>query len=324
MKHLDTLNTNPDKGGNEPKKRSRGRSEDKNQKLVIAIGGIAAVIVLGIAGFMHSRQDKAAEEMAAAQESIAAEAAQAASAEGFETAELDVCNIPELNILVDEYFKARLACDTDKLDEIFGRSKSDADTALAERLKVQADWIQSYNVTDVYAAKGLDDNARICLVFYDIDFRRTDTLAPGVMYFYAVRDESGTYTVMENPVKEIHDYIQAELASDRAVQLINDSNARLKEALDSDSTLALIYESFRSGEIYRETDIDINADQEVGLFTDPEDSVLVDQDVLNEIQNEAAEDASIEASLAAEDESSQASADEETAAESEPSSENVQ
>lgn len=322
MKRLDTLNLNNDSDSKETKRRSRGRSDDGSKKLFIAIGGIAAIIVLAAAGYVSSSRDKAAEEMAAAQESIAAEAAQAASGTQTEAAELDICNIPELNILVDEYFKARLSCDTDKLAEIFGRSTSDSDAALAERLKAQADWIQSYNVTDVYAAKGLDDNSRICLVFYDIDFRRTDTLAPGVMYFYAVRDDSGAYTVMENPVKEIHDYIQAELNSDKAVQLINDSNARLKEALDSDSTLALIYESFRSGEIYKESDIDINADQEVGLFTDPEDSVLVGQDVLEEIQNESEEDASIEASLAAEDESSMADDSNDVSAET--SGENAQ
>ena len=93
---------------------------------------------------------------------------------------------------------------------------------------------------------------------------------------------------MENPVKEIHNYINSELATDTARSLIDESNARLKEALDSDSTLALIYESFRSGEIYKESNLDVNRDQEVGFTA--EDSVLVDDSVLAEIENESAGD----------------------------------
>ena len=124
-------------------------------------------------------------------------------------------------------------------------------------------------------------------------------MAPGVMYFYALRDSDGNYTIAENPVKEIHDYILAELETDTAKAIIDESNARLKEALDSDSTLSLIYVSFLSGEIYKESDLDVNRDQEVGFSA--EDSILVDADVLANIENEAAEEASIEASLAADD-----------------------
>ena len=57
--------------------------------------------------------------------------------------------------------------------------------------------------------------------------------------------------------------------------------------------------SFLSGEIYKESDLDVNRDQEVGFSA--EDSILVDADVLANIENEAAEEASIEASLAADD-----------------------
>ena len=202
-------------------------------------------------------------------------------------------------MLAQEYFDAKLAGDVDKLAEIFGRNAADTDAELATRLKAQADWIQSYTLNKVYVANGLDESAKLCLVCYDIDFRRTDTMAPGVMYFYAHRDSDGNYTIAENPVKEIHDYILAELETDTAKAIIDESNARLKEALDSDSTLSLIYVSFLSGEIYKESDLDVNRDQEVGFSA--EDSILVDADVLANIENEAAEEASIEASLAADD-----------------------
>ena len=297
-----------DKDPEDMKTSGRGRSRaDRGQgKMKAAVIAVLIIIVLAAVFAISSSnaKKKQAEAESLAAESLAAEEAAKAAATP-ETSEFAECNIPELNILAEEYFDAKLAGDINKLAEIFGKDVSDMDQDLATRLKGQADWIQSYTLDKVYVANGLDDNSKLCLVFYTIDFRRTDTMAPGVMYFYAIRNSEGVYTIAENPVKEIHDYINSELATDTAKSLIDDSNARLKEALDSDSTLALIYESFRSGEIYKESNLDVNRDQEVGFTA--EDSVLVDDSVLADIENEAAEEASIEASLAAEDESSAAS-----------------
>ena len=277
---------------------SRADKGRKNRLLLLSLAAVAvviAVVCMGLAAY-NSRK-KAAEEALAS--SIAAEAEAQANAVDYEMSDFTECMVPELNMLAQEYFDAKLAGDVDKLAEIFGRNAADTDAELATRLKAQADWIQSYTLNKVYVANGLDESAKLCLVCYDIDFRRTDTMAPGVMYFYALRDSDGNYTIAENPVKEIHDYILAELETDSAKAIIDESNARLKEALDSDSTLSLIYVSFLSGEIYKESDLDVNRDQEVGFSA--EDSILVDADVLANIENEAAEEASIEASLAADD-----------------------
>ncbi|MDO5140328.1 MAG: hypothetical protein Q4D40_02560, partial [Eubacteriales bacterium] len=64
---------------------------------------------------------------------------------------------------------------------------------------------------------------------------------------------------------------------------------------------------FRNGEIYKESEIDVDRDQEVDLFIDPKDSVLVDQEVLDRIKNEAASEAAAEESMA-EDDAREASA----------------
>lgn len=281
-------------------RRGRSRADRGQGKLKLLIAVTALIIIIGgvclAVSSSNKRKSTEAEAIAA---SLAAEQESADQGTGYEFSEFEECSIPELNMLAQDYFDAKLAGDTDKLAELFGRAAVDADAELAVRLKAQADWIQSYTLKKVYLAPGLDDNAKLCLVLYDIDFRRTDTLAPGVMYFYATRDDAGNYTIAENPVKEIHDYISAELETASAKSLIDESNTSLKEALDSDSTLSLIYVSFLSGDIYKESDLDVNRDQEVGFTA--EDSVLVDDSVLADIENEAAEEASIEASLAAED-----------------------
>ena len=292
--------------------RSRAdKGRGRRQLSFLALVAVIVIAVVAVTMVVSDKRRKAEDESIAA--SLAAEQEAAEENKGYELSEFEECSIPELNMLASEYFDARLAGDTDKLAEILGQAAVDSDAELATRLKAQADWIQSYSLKKVYTANGLDENSRLCLVLYDIDFRRTDTLAPGVMYFYAIRDDAGNYTIVENPVKEIHDYILAELQTDSAKSIIDDSNARLKEALDQDSTLALIYVSFESGEIYKESDLDVNRDQEVGFSA--EDSILVDDSVLADIENEAAEEASIEASLAAEDETETAAAEDDTASE---------
>lgn len=321
---MDTRELKPQDGG-EQENSGRGRSRaDRGQgrnRLVIAAAAVI-IIAAGIAIAAGSAAKHKAAEAESIAASLAAEAEADSTAADYELSEFEECNIPELNMLAQKYFEAKLKGDTDALAEIFGRAAVDSDAELATRLKAQADWIQTYTVNKVYTAKGLDDNARLCLVQYDIDFRRTDTLAPGVMYFYALRDSDGNYTVAENPVKDIHSYILAELETASAKNIIDDSNTRLKEALSADSTLALIYVSFRSGDIYKESDLDVNRDQEVGFTA--EDSILVGDDVLADIQNEAEAEAAEQASLAAQDESeidAAESADADASSESSSSSE---
>ncbi len=267
----------------------------------IVLAALAIAAVLSVNAKKKAEQALAESESASIEASLAEEAAKAAEKK-IKTVEFEPCEIPEVVQLVQDYFDARMAADSGRLAELFGKTADDAEPELAVMLTTQADWIQSYGNVNVYAVPGLDENSRLCLVQYEIDFRRTDTLAPGVMYFYARKSPEGSYVFIDNPVSGIHEYIDAELQTDSARKMIEESNAALKTALDSDSTLALIYESFRSGEIYKDKDLELDHEQEVGLFLNPEDSILVDKSVLENIQNEAAEEASIEASLAAEDE----------------------
>ena len=39
-------------------------------------------------------------------------------------------------------------------------------------------------------------------VTYDVKFNRVDTLAPGIMWCYVAKDESGSYKIRENVIGE--------------------------------------------------------------------------------------------------------------------------
>lgn len=186
---------------------------------------------------------------------------------------LQICEIPEIRMLISDYFDARLAADTDRLYEIFGRKDDSRKEKVASMLKTQAAWIQAFQNIEIYALPGKENDARLCIVTYDIDFRRTDTLAPGIMYSYVQRDADGKYIIAENLRKETRDYINEKLEEKPVKELRTKINNELQNALAKDGTLALIYTSFNNGEIYSETNLEEDDEPEVNLLT-PENSDL--------------------------------------------------
>ena len=281
---------------------------------------IALVLVAGGIWLYRSHAaKKAAEaESASIEASIEASIAESEALEALKPKAQAVTrtDIPELAMLVQEYFDARMNADSTRIFEIFGRKDTAADPEFEKKLKAQASWIQGFQDIEVYDAPGAEKDERFCIVRYIIDFRRTDTLAPGIMYFYAKQQPEGEYTLMENLMKDKMDYVQAELEDPSVSSMIQDTDSRLKEALDRDSTLALIYTSFRNGEIYKESRLEVDKEQEVDLFLDPEDSILIDKELYQGLgigQTPGAEE-----EAAAEDE---VAAEEETAVEAETAAE---
>ena len=176
--------------------------------------------------------------------------------------------------LINDYFYARLNADVDTLYTIFGRTTDTGRDELQKRLDAEKSWIQSYDGITTYVLPGLEDGEKLAVITYKINFRRTDTMAPGIMYCYiSVRDDGSLY-IEENLLKDKVDYINEQLALPEVEELIDSTDAELKAALDSDSDLALIYTSFNNGEIYKEQDLDVNREQEVDIMFTPEGSDL--------------------------------------------------
>ena len=86
-------------------------------------------------------------------------------------------------------------------------------------------------------------------VTYDVKFNRVDTLAPGIMWCYVAKDESGSYKIRENVIGEEADYV-AEQNRTEGVRLLNRQvKAKLKEAIESDTLLAGVYKGLSNGAI---------------------------------------------------------------------------
>ena len=291
--------------------------EDDSKKRFVVIGCILIAVLLIVAIAVNVMRKKSEARALAEAESASLEAESIAASMSAEEAEAQkydsaftACEDQEIIDLVKNYFNARLNADTSAIFEMFGRTDTTANETFEKKLKAQAAWIQGFNDITVYSADGMSENERFCIVTYIIDFRRTDTMAPGIMYFFVNKKDDGTYVLEEALIKEKLEYAERLLDTAFARGLIESTNNQLKEALDSNSTLSLIYTSFQNGEIYKESNLDVDADPDVDLFINPEDSILVDADTLKNIEAESAEQASIEASEGEDDVYDTAAADE--------------
>lgn len=198
--------------------------------------------------------------------------------------------------LFQDYFRARLQGDTDTLYRLTGvTNQTEEQTAsLQKKLKTQAGYIEAYQDIQQYAVDGLEKNTKLVFVTYNVKFRRTDTLAPGIMYCYVKVNDQNSFEIVENLSPEQTKFVNSYITNHSEVQeLINATNSRLLEAISSDQRLAVIYDAIQSGRIY--TDSQDEIDSEVSLIsveteaavTEAETTASSDDDTANEETKES-------------------------------------
>lgn len=227
------------------------------------------------------------------------ESASAGIADGNAGADEDASLVRQYNDeymtkLFQDYFNARLQGDTDTLYRLTGvTNQTEEQTAsLQKKLKTQAGYIEAYQDIQQYAVDGLEKNTKLVFVTYNVKFRRTDTLAPGIMYCYVKVNDQNSFEIVENMSPEQTKFVNSYITNHSEVQeLINATNSRLLEAISSDQRLAVIYDAIQSGRIY--TDSQEEIDSEVSLIsveteaavTEAETTAASDDDVAEETKS---------------------------------------
>lgn len=258
-------------------------------KMIPILAGVAVILILLI--MIVIRNNNLKEQQALEASVAASEAESKAERESIEASieasiaaaaaeskiTMEECDIPEVNELVKQYFALRLAGDAEGLYQLFGRDTSvnAVDEELRAKLQAQSSWVRSFDDITVYLLPGQNENEKLGIVTYKINFRRVNTKAPAIMYFYAVKDSEGNWRLGENLIKDTRELISEEFDEAGVQMLIDNNTAMLKKALEEDSDLALMYTSFMNGEIYSEYNLDPDREQQVDLFENPEDSILV-------------------------------------------------
>ena len=154
-----------------------------------------------------------------------------------------------------DYFQAKLAADVDTLYRLSGVTNQSTEqrAKLKSQLKTQAGYIESYEDIKTYAVPGIGKNEKLVFVQYKVHFRRAKTLAPAIMYCYIKVNEANSFELVENRTPEQTKFIYAYIQKHQEVKdLINAVDSQLLEALSSDSRLAVLYDAFQTGRIYKE------------------------------------------------------------------------
>ena len=177
-----------------------------------------------------------------------------------------------------EYFQAKLTADIDTLYRLSGVSNQSEEqqSKLKAQLKTQAGYIESYDDIKTYAVPGIGENEKLVFLQYKVRFRRAKTAAPAIMYCYIKVNENNAFELVENKTPEqtkfVYDYIQTH---QEVKDLINAVDSQLLEALSSDSRLAVLYDAFQTGRIYKEDQASI--DSEVSLIEMDENGPTVSE-----------------------------------------------
>lgn len=193
--------------------------------------------------------------------------------------------------LFQDYFNARLQGDTDTLYRLTGvTNQTEEQTAsLQKKLKTQAGYIEAYQDIQQYAVDGLEKNTKLVFVTYNVKFRRTDTLAPGIMYCYVKVNDQNSFEIVENMSPEQTKFVNSYITNHSEVQeLINATNSRLLEAISSDQRLAVIYDAIQSGRIY--TDSQEEIDSEVSLISVETEAAVTEAETTAASDDDAAEE----------------------------------
>ena len=193
--------------------------------------------------------------------------------------------------LFQDYFNARLQGDTDTLYRLTGvTNQTEEQTAsLQKKLKTQAGYIEAYQDIQQYAVDGLEKNTKLVFVTYNVKFRRTDTLAPGILYCYVKVNDQNSFEIVENMSPEQTKFVNSYITNHSEVQeLINAINSRLLEAISSDQRLAVIYDAVQSGRIY--TDSQEEIDSEVSLISVETEAAVTEAETTAPSDDDATEE----------------------------------
>lgn len=151
----------------------------------------------------------------------------------------------ELNALIVNYYNAYAAGDTNALSA-YASPISDGE---ASYIKFMSQFIEAYNVVNVYSKKGLDDGSYLVSVHVKEKFVGINTPAPGLEFFYVRTNENGmlyidnsygTYNQKENETSQdpkVQEVIEIYNERSDVMKLKKMVEEELEEALKSDPAL---------------------------------------------------------------------------------------
>lgn len=145
---------------------------------------------------------------------------------------------PEVNELIKSYFKARIACDMNKL----GTMVSNIGNIQEKDLDSVAEYVEGYENIDCYTVDSVEEGGYVVLAYTDIKLKGIETTAPGLTGLYVHKDEEGNYVIFNGILSdELSAFRQQVYDCDGVKELIAYVQKKYQDALASDADLNRFY-----------------------------------------------------------------------------------
>lgn len=207
-----------------------------------------AVLILVIVILVADRKNRPQTEETATEESSLQEEPAADPSQGTEGGEetdsgFAIGEVPQVRELIDQYFTAKQAADAETIYRLFGWDDLTGIDDLRRLLQYDARYTDGYRNIVCYTRQGLTEDSYLVYVSYDLKFKNSLTLAPGLQWNYIKTKEDGSLYLTDG---ESLSTAELELAAkaertDEIMLLRTQVYARLRQALEDDPSLAESY-----------------------------------------------------------------------------------
>ena len=162
---------------------------------------------------------------------------------------------PKVNKLVEDYLKARLTVDKDKISQLV----DNVYYAGIEELPKMMKNFESIKLADCYTIDGPEEGAMMVYAKTETKIKGIDTPASGVDGFYIKPDANGDLRIVLSPVaNEVQKIIDEDTKREDVVALLSDVNTKLAHEIKSDEKLATFFRKLKNRQAGSDEEINLS------------------------------------------------------------------
>lgn len=162
---------------------------------------------------------------------------------------------PEVNKLIEDYYKARLELDKDKI----GKLVDNISYAGIEELPQMMKNFESIKLAECYTIDGPEEKAVMAYAKTETKIKGIDTTASGLDGFYIRPDANGELKIVLSPVSnEVQKIIDEDTKREDVVALLSDVNTRLAHEIKNDEKLEAFFSKLKNRQAGSDEDINIS------------------------------------------------------------------
>ena len=183
---------------------------------------------------------------------------------------------PEVNRLLESYFEAKAAGDTDTLRQLV----SVLDDSEAQSIQKMSEHIESYNNITCYTKNGPAEGSYAVYVCYDIKFKNVDTMAPSLNMYYVCTAEDGSLYMDTGEWDAQTEAAIVELNSQEDVQnLVAQVDEAYNNALSQDEKLSNLAATIQAAASQDEGEASSGQEGEAAAQENPDETAVAQETV---------------------------------------------